>query len=246
MRISAIIPARMDSTRLPGKPLADIGGVPMIVHAWKAASAHPDIARACVATDHEEIATAVRKAGGEAVMTGTHHASGTERCAEAAVRWTGAEHDALLNLQGDEPFPDPASLSAICSALHSGKWEVVSIMRPAAPQEAGSAHRVKVVCGTHGNALFFSRSAIPHGGPHQIHLGIYGFAPGQLLRCAALPPGTLEKQEKLEQLRWIEHGLHMGMVNAVEGNSPGSVDTDEDLKRVRDWYTIHKEPLSDS
>lgn len=239
VKISAIIPARMASTRLPGKPLADIGGTPMIVHTWRAAAQHPDIHRVCVATDHPDIAAAVRHAGGEAVMTGAHHISGTERCAEAAQSWADNETDALLNLQGDEPFPDPTHLSAICALIRTGKWDIVSAMRPAESSEIHMAQRVKVAAGEGGRALYFSRSPIPFEGPHHIHIGIYGFAPGQLTRCASLAPGVLEKQEQLEQLRWLEQGLALGMVNVQEHHSPGAVDTPEDLEKVRNWYAIH-------
>lgn len=239
VRISAIIPARMASTRLPGKPLADIGGTPMIVHTWRAATQHPDIHKVCVATDHPDIAAAVRKAGGEAVMTGDHHISGTERCAEAANAWDHNSSDALLNLQGDEPFPDPSHLSAVCDALRTGAWDIVSAMRPAEASEIPMSQRVKVAAGKGGRALYFSRSPIPFEGPHHIHIGIYGFAPGQLARCASLAPGLLEKQEQLEQLRWLEHGLALGMVPVLEHHSPGAVDTPEDLEKVRKWYAIH-------
>lgn len=234
----------MASTRLPGKPLEEIGGIPMVVHTWRAATSHPDIDRVCVATDHPAIAEAVRKAGGEAIMTREDHASGTDRCLEAWIQWGG--QGAVINLQGDEPFPDATHLSAICDGLLQGKWEVVSAMRPAQPGEAESMHRVKVAATEHGRALYFSRSPIPHGGPHWIHLGIYGFSPGALQRCAQLPPGALEAGENLEQLRWLEHGIDIGLVQVVEGRTPGSVDTTEDLNRMRAWYAIEHQGLKQS
>lgn len=237
MRISAIIPARMASTRLPGKPLAEIGGAPMIVHTLHAAMRHPDIDRVMVATDHPDIAAAVHAAGGTAAITGTHHLTGTDRCREALEQWADGANDAILNLQGDEPFPDGHHLSAICSALRKGTWDVVSAMRPAQGGEAASEHRVKVAADATGRALYFSRAPIPHGGPYHIHLGIYGFAPGILERCAALPPGKLEQMERLEQLRWIEAGMTLGLATVEEGHSPGAIDTPEDLDAVRHWYS---------
>ena len=239
VRISSIIPARMASTRLPGKPLADIGGTPMIVHTWRAATQHPAIHRVCVATDHPDIAAAVRDAGGEAIMTSAQHTSGTERCAEALMQWPNAAEDAIINLQGDEPFPDPQHISALCDLLRKGRWDIVSAMRQGQTEEASSPHRVKVASGGDGRALYFSRSAIPHGAPPNIHIGIYGFSPGHLIRCAQLPEGVVEKHENLEQLRWLENGLSIGMVEVMEGQSPGSVDTPADLDRARQWHRAH-------
>ncbi len=238
MKISAIIPARKGATRLPDKPLADIGGEPMIVHTWRAAVAHPGFDRVCVATDHAAIADAVVAAGGEAVMTADTHATGTDRCQEAWNTW--GDEGAVVNLQGDEPFPDPEHLAAVCAALREGQWDIVSAMRPAAPEEATMSHRVKVAVNAHQRALYFSRSPIPSGGPHHVHIGIYGYAPGALSRCAALPAGSLERSEKLEQLRWLEAGMSIGMVTVQDGHSPGSVDTHEDLEKVRKWHAINR------
>jgi 3-deoxy-manno-octulosonate cytidylyltransferase (CMP-KDO synthetase) len=234
VNISAIIPARAGSTRLPNKPLADIGGEPMIVHTWRAAHQHPDISRVCVATDDAGIAKVVLAAGGEAMLTDPAHSTGTDRCHEVWKAW--GDGGAVINLQGDEPFPDPAHLSSICTALRSQSWEVVSAMRPATSGEVESPHRVKVAVNAQQQALYFSRAAVPSGGPFHIHIGIYGFAPGAMDRCTALPKGRLEKSERLEQLRWLESGMSIGMVSVSEGSSPGPVDTAEDLSRLRHWY----------
>ena len=227
----------MASTRLPGKPLADIGGIPMVVHAWRAAARHPGIERAVVATDHEDIAEAVRRAGGETRLTGTH-VSGTDRCHEA---WhaLGTPDAAILNLQGDEPFPDPAHLDAMCTAMQEGRWDVVTPIRPAKEGEAEQPERVKVALDAHGKALAFSRSPISGGTPDGIHIGMYGFAPGMLAHCAGLPEGRLEKQEKLEQLRWLEAGVEIGTVAVLEATGPGPVDTPEDLEHLRRWHAVH-------
>lgn len=226
----------MASTRLPGKPLADIGGEPMVVHAWRAANRHPDIEGVRVATDHPDIAAAVHAAGGIAIMTSSEHTTGTDRCHEAWQHWPGARDHAILNLQGDEPFPDPEHLSLICAAMRKGHWDIVTAMRPAEPDEVASENRVKVAAGPAGRALYFSRSPIPSGGPFHIHIGLYGFAPKVIGQCAALPTGTLEKAERLEQLRWLEAGLGMGIVQVEDNDGPGAVDTASDLERVRQWH----------
>lgn len=234
MKVSVIIPARKGSTRLPNKPLADINGAPMIVHTWRAAIQHPDVDRVCVATDDADIAAAIQKAGGEAVMTDAAHTTGTDRCDEVWQHW--GDEGAVINLQGDEPFPAPEHLSALCAALRENRWEVVSLMRSGHPEEPASTHRVKVAVNAQGQALYFSRSPIPSGGPFHIHLGLYGFAPGALARCASLPKSALEASEKLEQLRWLEAGVTVGMIAVEEGASPGSVDTEADLEKVRAWH----------
>lgn len=234
MKVSVIIPARKGSTRLPNKPLADINGTPMIVHTWRAAVTHPDVDRVCVATDDAEIVAAIQQAGGEAMMTASAHTTGTDRCDEVWQHW--GDGGAVINLQGDEPFPAPEHLTALCAALREDQWEVVSLMRPSRPEEAASPHRVKVAVNAQRQALYFSRSPIPSGGPFHIHIGLYGFGPQALARCANLPQGVLEVSEKLEQLRWLEAGVTVGMIAVDEGTSPGSVDTEADLEKVRAWH----------
>ena len=234
MNITAIIPARMGASRLPGKPLADIGGLPMVVHTWRAAHEHPDISEAIVATDHADIVQAVKAAGGQAMMTG-EYPSGTDRC-HAVWSTLDQKEGAVLNLQGDEPFPDPAHIAAVCLHLQKQKAQVVTARRPAEPRESEMPERVKVECDATGRALRFSRSPAPIQGAHHIHLGLYGFAPGWLSRCASLPVGQLEQQESLEQLRWLEAGIHIQVVDVKSAEGPGSVDTAEDLIRVQKWY----------
>lgn len=241
MKITAIIPARMGASRLPSKPMADIGGTPMVVHTWRAAHQHPDLDAAIVATDHADIAAAIERAGGTAVLTGVHP-SGTDRCAEACrtLGLVGDDH-AILNLQGDEPFPDAAHLTAVCNALRQGRGDVVTAVRPASEGEAALPERVKAALGSDGRALYFSRTAIPHGGPQHIHIGLYGYAPGVLARCAALPEGRLERIERLEQLRWLEAGMHLHAAVVTESEGPGSVDTPADLDRIRAWWSARSE-----
>ena len=241
MKITAIIPARMGASRLPSKPMADIGGTPMVVHTWRAAHQHPDLDAAIVATDHADIAAAIERAGGTAVLTGVHP-SGTDRCAEACrtLGLVGDDH-AILNLQGDEPFPDAAHLTAVCNALRQGRGDVVTAVRSASEGEAALPERVKAALGSDGRALYFSRTAIPHGGPQHIHIGLYGYAPGVLARCAALPEGRLERIERLEQLRWLEAGMHLHAAVVTESEGPGSVDTPADLDRIRAWWSARSE-----
>ena len=234
MNITAIIPARMGASRLPGKPLADIGGLPMVVHTWRAAHEHPDISQAIVATDHADIVQAVKAAGGQAVVTG-EHPSGTDRC-HAVWSTLDKKGGAVLNLQGDESFPDPSHIAAVCLRLQQQEAQVVTARRPARPGESEMPERVKVECDAAGKALRFSRSPVPIRGAHHIHLGLYGFAPGWLNRCASLPVGRLEQKESLEQLRWLEAGIHIQVVDVKSAEGPGSVDTAEDLVRVQNWY----------
>ncbi len=224
----------MGSTRLPGKPLADIGGTPMVVHTLRAAEHHPAIDRVCVATDHADIANVVRQHGGEAILTNADHTTGTDRCLEVWEKW--GDDGAVLNLQGDEPFPESAPIAAICSGLQKAQTDVVTAVRPSTNQEHLLSERVKVATNQHHRALYFSRSAIPHGGPYFVHLGIYGFSPGMLQTCAQLPVGRLENIEKLEQLRWLEAGIQIEVAQVNAAHGPGPVDTEQDLARVRLWY----------
>lgn len=209
----------------------------MVVHTWRAASRHPGIARVIVATDDQAIAEAVRTAGGEANMTGVH-VSGTDRCHEVWLG-LGSPDTPILNLQGDEPFPDAAHLDAMCTALQRGTWDVVTPMRTAHPGEIEQPERVKVATDENGRALSFSRAPTAHRATGGIHIGIYGFAPGMLGHCASLPEGLLEKKEKLEQLRWLEAGVSIGVVHVTDATGPGSVDTPDDLERVRNWYAAN-------
>ena len=191
---------------------------------------HPDIDDVLVATDHPDIAAAVRRAGGNAVMTG-EHPSGTDRChATWLSHGPNAADHAVVNLQGDEPFPDGQHIAALCRSLRSG--DAVAMRRPAAAGEADLPERVKVECDADGRALRFSRHPLSPKGPHHIHIDLYGFGPGWLDRCA-LPLGHLEQEERLEQLRWLEAGIPIQVVDVEEADGPGSVDTAEDLDRVR-------------
>lgn len=223
--VLAVIPARFASTRLPGKALADIGGVPMIVHVWRRVCAARGIDRVLVATDDPRIGSAVARVGAEVALTGPC-VSGTDRVAEAA-RGSGAR--VVVNVQGDEPFIEPDDVSRVAAAV----CEATPITTGVAPLTGDPADpaRVKVVRDHAGRALFFSRLPIPLGGPWSLHVGLYAFDAAVLARLASLAPSALEGSERLEQLRWLEAGYSIGTV-PVSGAAL-SVDTPADLDRAR-------------
>lgn len=240
--ILAVIPARFQSSRFPGKPLADIGGRSMILRVCGQVQQAQRIGQICVATDDLRIFRHVRAGGFEAVMTRPDHASGTERAAEAAAAVPEAEW--ILNVQGDEPFIDPAHLDLLCSTLQQPGTEIASLMEPIRrPEDLHSPHVVKVLSNAEGNALYFSRSPIPYvreAAPEAWlsraaffrHVGVYGFRRDVLLRIPALSPAPAEQAESLEQLRWLHHGLRIRMACLPAGSESPAVDTPEDWKRL--------------
>jgi 3-deoxy-manno-octulosonate cytidylyltransferase (CMP-KDO synthetase) len=235
----AAIPARYASTRLPGKPLWPLAGRPMIEHVWRRVTAASGLDRVVVLTDDERIAAVVQHFGGEAEMTPPECSSGTDRIAWAARNWDGV--DAVLNVQGDEPLIDPAGISSLAAHFAAAPGEEMATL--AAPAEEGdleNPNAVKVVCDLEGYALYFSRSPIPHPRhPGQAvvwkHLGIYGYRPATLQRLAALAPTQLERSESLEQLRALEHGIRIRVLQ-TQRTSFG-VDTREDAERVETMMT---------
>ena len=231
-----IIPARMASTRLPGKPLADIGGVPMIVRVW-ARAMQAGVCPVVVAAAEEEIADAVEKAGGHAVLTHPDLPSGSDRI-YAALQGIdpGGRYDTVINLQGDLPALDPAQLRAAASALAGHDIATLAAPITDAADRANPAVVKAVVAwepdGQKGRALYFSRATVPTGpGEHFYHVGIYAYARSALARFVELPPSPLETREQLEQLRALEAGMSIAVarVDAV----PLSVDTPEDLEYAR-------------
>jgi 3-deoxy-manno-octulosonate cytidylyltransferase (CMP-KDO synthetase) len=237
MPVIAVIPARYGSTRLPAKALADIDGVPMVVRVWRQVSMARLIERVIVATDDERIATPVRASGGEAMMTSPTHQSGTDRIAEVART---VHADIYINVQGDQPFTDPRDLDAVAAPMLSeASIDMATLATPIADlEEFRNPTKVKVVCDASGNALYFSRSPIPHardveGVPHGAlrHIGIYAYRRDFLLRFASLPPGKLEQLEKLEQLRALENGYRIRVVASVAPSL--EIDTAEDLAQAR-------------
>lgn len=231
-----LIPARLGSTRLPGKALADIGGRPMVVHVWARACA-AGLGPVAVATDSEEIAREVHAAGGDVVMTTGAHVCGSDRIGEAlsALDPTG-RHDAIVNLQGDNPFLPEGALSAALALLADPAVDVGTLATPARAEEADDPNAVKLVGTEIGparlRALYFTRARAPHGeGPLYKHVGVYAYRRNALARFIALPPSTLELRERLEQLRAMEAGMRIDV--AVLDKASPSVDTERDLAALR-------------
>ena len=232
-----VIPARMTAHRLPGKPLADIGGAPMIVHVWRRA-AEADVGPVVVACAEAEIADAVEAAGGRAVMTRPDHMSGSDRVFEAveAIDEAG-RFDAVINLQGDLPAIAPHAVGAVLAPLAEEAVDIGTLAAAAAPEERDDPNMVKAVVSlaagaSIGRALYFSRAPVPSGdGPLYHHIGIYAFRRAALARFNGLAPGTLEKRERLEQLRALENGMRIDA--AIVDTVPLGVDTPADLERAR-------------
>ncbi len=238
MRFTVIIPARFASQRLPGKPLADLGGKPMIAHVCGCAE-RSGASRVIVATDDARIQQACEKAGIEAQMTAANHVSGTDRIAEVAERLGLDDDELVVNLQGDEPLMPPGCIEQTARLLESGA-DMSTLCTPIHDHaEFVNPNVVKVVTDAKGRALYFSRAPMPYNrdaaatGLHEAlrHIGIYGYRVGALKRLSAVPPSELEQVEKLEQLRALWLGMSIAVDVAREVPGP-SVDTPEDLQRV--------------
>jgi len=225
----AIIPARYGSTRFPGKPLAMIAGKTMIEQVWRRCQESGVFSRVIVATDDARIAEAVSRFG-EVAMTSSDCRSGTDRVAEVARTLPSAGE--IINVQGDEPAIHPAALRQLVQAFQDPDVRMATLVRPLLPAERSDPNVVKAVLALNGDALYFSRSDIPHprgkAGPHYGHLGLYGYRRELLLRIAALAPTPLEEAEMLEQLRALEHGIRIRCV--LTPHSSVSVDTPGDLE----------------
>jgi len=236
-----IVPARYASTRFPGKPLADLGGKPMVVRVCERA-ARSGAAAVHVATDDERIAQAVRSHGHSVLMTRADHASGTDRLAEAAAQLKLGESEIVVNVQGDEPLMAPALITRVAGVLDEKKNAVVSTACHAIHDAASldNPNVVKVVLDHEGYALYFSRSRIPFPreaeGVWYRHAGIYGYRVGFLRRFAELEISPLEKTEALEQLRVLWHGFRIA-VAISETEIPPGVDTPQDLEAVRRMFS---------
>jgi 3-deoxy-manno-octulosonate cytidylyltransferase (CMP-KDO synthetase) len=232
-----LIPARMASVRLPGKPLADIAGLPMIVHVLRRAE-EAALGPVVVATDDEVIATAVEKAGGRALMTRADHASGSDRIFEALqVADPGSRAQVIVNVQGDLPTLDPAVLKAAINPLADAAVDIATLAAEITkPEERTNPNVVKVVGTPVGparlRALYFTRATAPSGeGPLYHHIGLYAYRRTALERFVKLPPSPLERREKLEQLRALEDGMRIDV--ALVDTVPLGVDTPEDLETAR-------------
>ncbi len=241
-----IIPARLASSRLPNKPLADIGGLPMIVQVMKRAVA-ANIGRVVVACDGEEIASAVRSAGGEAVLTDADLPSGSDRIHQAISKIDPEKkHDIIINVQGDMPCLDPQIISAVLCVLENPEVDIATLAAVITDDaEKLDSAVVKIVITspttdnrqlTTGKALYFSRSAVPHNAEtYYHHIGIYAYRRAALEKFVSLPPSPLEICEKLEQLRAIEAGMRIAV--AVVDTVPLGVDTAEGLEKARKIYS---------
>ena len=232
-----VIPARMESTRLPGKPLADICGLPMIVHVMNRAL-EANIGPVIIATDSEEIAAAVRAHGGEAILTSRHHPSGSDRIFEAIQAFDKAgRFDCIVNVQGDLPTIAGGDIQAALAALRAGDAEIATLAAEIHdPAERTNPNVVKVVGSEIGErrlrALYFTRTTAPYGeGPLFHHIGLYAYRRAALARFIALPPSKLELREKLEQLRALEAGMRIDV--AIVDSVPLGVDTPDDLALAR-------------
>jgi 3-deoxy-manno-octulosonate cytidylyltransferase (CMP-KDO synthetase) len=231
--VIAVIPARFGSTRLPGKALAEIAGLPMIVRVWQQARKARLLDRVLIATDDERIATAIRDSGGEVELTDSSHPSGTDRIVEVARR---VPAEVYLNVQGDQPFIAPEDIDAVARTMTAEP--AIPMVTLGAPitelNEWSNPNKVKIVCDKQGYALYFSRSpipffrdstAVPPGALR--HVAVYGYRRDFLLSFGALPPGDLEQTERLEQLRAMEHGYRIKVIRSVAPSL--EVDTSEDL-----------------
>ncbi len=252
-----VIPARFASTRLPGKPLLDIGGKPMVVRVAEQAR-RSGIARVVIATDHDGIAETSRVYGFEVIMTRADHATGTDRLAEVASALALPDDDIVVNVQGDEPLIEPDLIRAVAGLLQAKPGAAIATAcHPITTvDEAFSANVVKVVLDRDGMALYFSRATIPHardafagtarfapaGVPLYRHIGLYAYRAGFLRRFPTLEAPAIERFEALEQLRALWHGYKIG-VFVSEGAPASGVDTAEDLARVRALFDLGAKPL---
>jgi len=250
-RAIIVIPARYAAQRLPGKPLREIGGRPMILHVYERARRVPHVERVLVATDDERIADVVRRAGGEALLTSPQHRSGTERVAEVAAR---LEAEVIVNVQGDEPLIEPGVIAAALEPVLADRHLLMATTSEPVEsiEEVLNPNVVKVITDREGFALYFSRQPIPFPreavrragsldaalraepallGLYRRHTGLYVYRRELLCQLAAWPPTPLEEAEQLEQLRALEHGVRIKVVPVAERSI--GVDTPEDLERVR-------------
>ena len=251
MKTLAVIPARLGATRLPRKPLRLLAGRPLVVRVWERVSSMDVADRCVIATDSEEVASAARDNGAEAVLTSPDHPSGTDRVAEAASAGQYAKFDTILNVQGDEPF---IAADAVRAALDmvSGAFSIGTAAVQASPAILNEPNIVKVVTANDGRALYFSRAAIPFArdtrdaGDAAIlrenvyqHIGVYAYTREALMRWVALPPHPLERVEKLEQLRPLAAGWAIG-VGRIRPRGPlrRGIDTESDLAQANSEWTV--------
>lgn len=242
-RVLGVIPARFASSRLPGKPLADIGGRSMVMRVLDRAMECTALSGAVVATDDERVAEHVRAHGGEAVMTSADHPSGTDRCFEALQRVGADAFDAVVNIQGDEPFIAPEQIGELCAAISAPGASIATLAQVVTDdRDLDDPGEVLITVDTDMNALYFSRAAIPFlrnpaPGPRHAqfrflkHVGLYAYTREALARIVRLAPSPLELAESLEQLRWLENGLRVRV--GLTAHPSFCVDTPADLEEAR-------------
>jgi 3-deoxy-manno-octulosonate cytidylyltransferase (CMP-KDO synthetase) len=240
MNILGIIPARYASSRFPGKPLVDIAGKSMIQRVYEQAKKCAHLNEVMVATDDHRIFDHVKNFGGEVVMTADTHQSGTDRCAEVALAYTN--YDVIINIQGDEPYIDPEQISKLAECFNSSDAQIATLIkRIKTEQELHNPNSPKVVVNKLDEAVYFSRSALPHIRgeepqnwlefyPYFKHIGIYGYRADILQQITKLPISPLEKAESLEQLRWIENGYRIKV--AETDLETYAIDTPDDLNNL--------------
>ncbi|MBL7928746.1 MAG: 3-deoxy-manno-octulosonate cytidylyltransferase [Bacteroidia bacterium] len=244
MKITGIIPARYGSTRFPGKPLALIGSMTMIERVYRQAEKSTRLNSIAVATDDQRIFDVVNSFGGNVVLTSSAHQTGTERCAEA-LSLLQLKADAVINIQGDEPFLEPSQIDRIAELLLNPEVEIATLVRKATGmEEVLNLNAVKAVMNQIGHSIYFSRMPIPYYKEqisfemrnYYIHVGIYGYKSPSLNKIVQLKPSGLEAAESLEQLRWIDNGytIHAAFTEATSH----AVDTPEDLERLIKTYRL--------
>lgn len=245
MNVLGIIPARFASTRFPGKPLTDINGKTMIRRVYEQATAS-GLSEVIVATDDERIYDHVLEFGGKAVMTAEHHQSGTDRCFEA-YKLHNKPYDYIINIQGDEPFIKPEQIDLVASCFNRPGTQLATLVKKiTTEEELFNVNAPKVVLSTSGDALYFSRQAIPYcrNVPQDIwhkqhtyykHIGIYGYRADILEQITQLPPSALELAESLEQLRWLENGFKI--TTALTEFETIGIDSPEDLLKVQHLFS---------
>lgn len=240
----AVIPARIGSSRLPRKPLHRLAGKPLVQRVWERVSSFELFGQVVIATDSDEVAAAAAAFGAPVCMTSAEHPSGTDRVAEAARRPEFSEFRFIVNVQGDEPFISRAAVAAPLALLEQGSELSTSSTPVTDPGQVGDPAVVKVVRNEHGDAMLFSRAAIPHirdaagaaaaldEGGHLRHIGVYGYTREALERWVALPEGRLESLERLEQLRPLEAGMRMRVAVVADDGGSFGIDTPADIQRA--------------
>lgn len=248
MSTLAVIPARLAATRLPSKPLRLLGGRPLIIRVWERVGDMRVADRVVVATDSPDIVSVVREAGADCVLTRIDHPSGTDRVAEVAARPEFAHFDAIVNVQGDEPFVPESAVRGATEIVTSGRFPLGTAANPAGVDVLGRPDVVKVVTGDDGRALYFSRAPIPflrdpadasiRTSRIRQHIGVYAYTRDALRAWVSLPPHPLERIERLEQLRPLAAGWAMGVADVADAPL-GGIDTEDDLARANAlWDTI--------